>query len=142
MDENRKRKREFFEVNVRAVTDTLDLSIQPFMAIKRRSLCWMQGAWAFRSIPRNHMNLPYNITTYKQLVVYGSSKAWPSFLVQNAGEIVVRPRRSRGHKSLWRRSKKFLRNCVVSVGCQVCFCLWICNIFFFFFKFLVLMFRF
>ncbi|XP_025206641.1 uncharacterized protein LOC112602660 [Melanaphis sacchari] len=123
MDDNRKRKREFFEVNVRAVTDTLDLSIQPFMAIKRRSLCRTQGPWAFWSIPWNYMNLPYNITTYKQLVVYGSSKAWPSFLVHNAGEIVVRPRQSRGHKSLWRRSKKFVRNCVVSVRCQVCFCL-------------------
>jgi len=123
MDDNRKRKREFFEVNVRTVTDTLDLSIQPFMAIKRRSLCRMQGPWACWSVPRNYMNSPYHITTYKQLVVYGSSKAWPSFLIQNAGEIVVRPRRSTGHKSLWRRSKKFVRNCVASVGCQVCFCL-------------------
>lgn len=123
MDATRKRKREFFEINVRAVSDTLDLSVQPFVGIKRRSLCWMQGPWAFRSIPRNYMNSPYKITTYQQLVAYGSSKAWPSFLIQNVGEIVVRPRRSRGHKSLWRRSKKFVRNCVVSVGCQVCFCL-------------------
>jgi len=141
MDANcRKRKREFFEVNVRAVTDTLDLSVSPFMGIKCRSLCRMQGPWAFRSIPRNYMNLPYNITTYQQLVVYGSSKAWPSFIIQNLSEIVVRPQRSGGHKSLWRRSKKFLRNCVTCVGCQVCFCLWICNIYFF--KFLVIIFRF
>lgn len=141
MDANcRKRKGEFFEVNARAVTDTLDLSVSPFMGIKCRSLCRMQGPWAFRSIPRNYMNLPYNITTYQQLVVYGSSKAWPSFIIQNLNDIVVRPRRTGGYKSLWRQSKKFIRNCAVCVGCQVCFCPWICNIYFF--KFLVLIFHF